>query len=315
MTYSNHFVMCVLVNGQPIQELANGVVSLPFGTEYSLRFRNKHARRAVVKIFIDGENVSGGGYIIDAHGHVDIKRHHDVDRAFKFVSLDSPDAVDFGENGPNDDKVKGTIEAQFYLEKEFPQTPVIHEIHHHHYPRPRPNPWPYRPPVWYNTHTCGGTTSSLDSGASFSAKGMSAGGARATLSSFSPAPAAAPAVQNFTTQDCFVNNSELKDGCTVEGNVTGQNFHSVSIDLEDTCTVLKLFLQGHETTTYVAASEKPRKTNKSQRVEDLEAENEKLRQKLAELENEQLKEKLANAEKPKAKPKTKAKPKPRSPKA
>lgn len=335
--YSNHFVMCVLVNGQPTQELANGVVSLPFGTEYALRFRNKNDRRAVVKIFIDGENVSGGGYIVGANDHVDIKRHHDKDRSFKFVSLDSADAVDFGKNGPNTDKVKGTIEARFYLEKKQPPqpvyVPVIHDHHHHHhYPQPYPQPYPIRPQVWCTNMGGGGTTSSLGG-----VGGSSAGRPRNTRSrSFSKGTsewnatvAGLGGASDFqtdasfnsgleaTTYGCAVppasDNEVLKDGCTVEGYSTGQNFHTVYIDTEDTYTSLKLFLQGYsgnDSSNFVAVPEKPRKTNKSQRVDDLEAENEKLRLKLAEIENEKLKDLVdkklkrideLNADKPKPK--------------
>jgi hypothetical protein len=100
MMYSNKFVMCVLVNGQPQTEKANWVVTLPFGSEYALRFRNKHSRRAVVQIYIDGENVSGAGYVVPANDYVDIKRHHDKDRAFKFVSLDSPEQWTPGRTAP-----------------------------------------------------------------------------------------------------------------------------------------------------------------------------------------------------------------------
>ena len=117
MVYSNRFVACVLLNGTPQRELANGVVPIPFNSEYSLRFRNKHNRRACVKFTIDGESVCGGGYIIGANSSIDIHRHFDKDARFKFVSLDSPDAVDAGKNGPNEDGTKGLIEAKFYLEK------------------------------------------------------------------------------------------------------------------------------------------------------------------------------------------------------
>lgn len=152
MVYSNKFVFCVLLDGRPQKELANGQVSLPFGTEYSLRFRNKNNRRAVVEIWIDGENVSGNGYIIAAHDYVDIKRHHDIDRSFKFVSLDSEDAIEHGKNGPNHDKVKGTIEARFRLEEERPKVIYrdVHHDHHHHHDHyvPRPiHPW-YERPIW-----------------------------------------------------------------------------------------------------------------------------------------------------------------------
>jgi len=175
MVYSNKFVMAVLLNGEPQKELGNGVVKLPFGAEYTLRFRNKNSRRAVVKIYVDGENVSGGGYVIPANDFVDIKRHHDKDRAFKFVSLDSPDAIDHGKNGPNEDKQKGVIEARFFLEKEYKinWTPPVehhhhhhhHTDHHHHYPRPRPWYDPYRligcgDSQPYGTVTCDSSVSS-----------------------------------------------------------------------------------------------------------------------------------------------------------
>jgi len=308
--YSNHFVFCVLVNGEPQKELANGTVNIPFG-EYSLRFRNKNDRRAVVKIYIDGENVSGEGYIINGNGHVDIKRHHDKDRSFKFVSLDSSEAVDFGKNGPNEDKVKGTIEAKFYLEKERPK--MMYPIHHHHHyllPRPYPNPNP-NPNPFYTT-SMGGTTdgsvcrTSLAGGSncesSFRDGSRSVKRSRATGSSASPNT-------NYSCNEIPTISSleSLKDGCTVEGSNTGQNFHTVYIDVEDTYTSLKLFLQGfngNDNTNFVSIPE-ARKTNQSKRVDDLEMENENLRQKLAEIENQQLKDKLSALEKPKAKPRSK----------
>ena len=343
MVYSNKFVMCVLLNGRPQKELANGVVSLPFGTEYALRFRNKNNRRAVVQIYIDGENVSGGGYVVNAHSYVDIKRHHDIDRAFKFVSLDSEDAVDYGKDGPNEDKVKGTIEARFYLEKERPQViyrDVHHDHHHHHHhdhyhPRPRPRPWPYYPYDDGIKWTCGGggTTSSLgptvqggldsdvsygmnagnetlnfsDSPPSCSTKGMSSAGGQ---SSMRRSKTANYGDDIATFKRISIPEKKLQDGCTVEGYSTGQNFHSVHVDLEETYTSLKIFLQGFDDLEDVEQFEdepkprKARKTNKEVRIDDLEAENEELRRQLAELENEKLKAELANKKKRRRKKKT-----------
>jgi hypothetical protein len=152
---------------------------MDFDAEYALRCRNKNNRRAMVKLFIDGENVSGDGFLINANDHVDIKRSIDKDAAFKFVSLDSPDAIDFGKNGPNHDKVKGTIEARFYLEKEkatFTYTPTVEHHHHHHYPRPRPQPYwpPLSNPYPYGTWTsCSTKGSSAGSGQSLRSCSMS----------------------------------------------------------------------------------------------------------------------------------------------
>jgi len=279
MMYSNRFVMSVLIDGQPQKELKNGEVRIPLGSEYALRFRNKNSRRAVVKIFIDGENVSGEGYVIGASDYVDIKRHEDKDRAFKFVSLESIDAQEFGKDGENADKVKGTIEARFYLEKERVSVPAWIKS-----PPPWPEPWihrdpyyPYPPPgVWCSNSlvsTCSTNTASVTRSASLSS------------------------VPKAT--------EELKDGCTVEGMQTGQDFHSVHIDLEDTCTVLKIFLRGYgEDSVYVSEEEKscprnrpkPKRRKGNSRLNDLENENEELRHKLAEIENERLKEELSALE-------------------
>jgi len=307
MVYSNKFVMCVLVNGRPQKELANGVVTLPFGTEYVLRFRNKNNRRAVVQIYIDGENVSGAGYIVNANDYTDIKRHHDVDRAFKFVSLDSEDAIEHGKNGPNPDKVKGTIEARFYLEKEQPQV-IYRDVHHHHdhyYPRPVPMPKP-QPYPWYNgpTWTCdAGEASKGGGGVSY---GMSSGGGDLYASnsiqcstgggtSMSSGPLRSAKSRTVKTQNLSFNEEPVtQDGCTVEGNLTGQNFRTVFCDTESTFTSLKIFLQGVEEEVEevaVVKATKKRKTNKDQIIDNLEDENDQLRQEIDRLKSEKRRKK------------------------
>jgi ribosomal protein L40E len=238
-----------MLNGQPVKELANGVVKLPFDCEYSLRFRNKNNRKAVVQIYIDGENVSGGGYVIPANDFIDIKRHHDVDRSFKFVSLDSAEAIEHGKNGPNDDKVKGTIEARFYLEKEpVYNPPIVIEKHHYHdcYPKPDPyypNPWkqPYYPipygPIWSTTSgTYENNTSETNPNVTYSCN--STGGMKLSSMGLNSINCCVPPIINEV--------SPLQDGCTVEGVSTGQNFYSTYINTEEHYTSVKIFLQGYK---------------------------------------------------------------------
>lgn len=259
MVYSNRFVMCVLHHGTPLQEptgtgAAHATVSLPFGAEYALRFRNKNDRRAVVKFFIDGENVSGGGYVIDANSHIDIRRHHAADLAFKFVTLDSPEAVSHGKNGPNDG-TKGLIEARFFLEKQPPPRPV--EIHHHHHYDHRPSPW--RKDCDYVSRL---------SGASWSASAgeeKTCGGIVSLRSVRTAVPATA-------------------DGCTVAGSATGQFFSSASVDLEDHFTTLTIKIVGYDPLQDRLFNSPDANIN---------SENERLRREIAELENARLKEKLA----------------------
>lgn len=293
--YNNKFIMCVLVDGRPQKELANGEVRIPFGAQYTLRFRNKHNRRAVVDFTIDGENVSGGGYVIDANSHIDIKRHSDVDRSFKFVALDSEDAIDHGKNGSNPDRVKGTIVANFRLEKE---QPVVKEVHHHHdhyYPvRPiYPKPWLY--PYDYNISCAndggGGSCSSGSGGgsawnSSLGASGQSFGLTRSHNSGMlSTCGLGSP--KSSSQESCLpiqdsVNLNEIKDGCTVEGGYTGQNFHTVHIDVEDNVVTLRIFLQGYDNATCASTPAKPRRSHKNTELNEIEAENERLRQQIAE---------------------------------
>jgi hypothetical protein len=285
----------------------------------------------MVKFTIDGENVSGNGYIIDANSFVDIRRHWDKDVGFKFVSLDSGEAVDFGKNGPNEDKVKGLIEAKFYLEKEnkwvYTQT-VEHHHHHHHYPRlrPEPYPWydPYRPrwtcdasggrqPMMKRMATAGGSSAGQHTNKSAGFEGTggyteisnnvtreaksslcSNDAGMASLAAFGGAESARGCAESFSSAP-----PTLKDGCTVEGDATGQGFRTEAFDAETDYVSLKIFLQGYDKPKEpVAVPAAPKKVSaKSKQITDLEAENEKLRQQLAEIENEKLKKKLARAKK------------------
>lgn len=288
MVYNNRFVLAVLVNGRPQKELANGTVKLPFGVEYVLRLRNKNNRRALVKILIDGENVSGAGYIIPANSYIDIKRHSEVDKAFKFVALDSEEAIDYGKNGPNEDKLKGVIEAQFSLEKEKPQQPFIKEIHHHHYREKKTYPsWPYPsyPTYWMSTTGHGvsyGSTCTNNPEANI--LNLSSDKQLEKLSSNN-----CVSTQSFNSKP----KEELFDGCTVEGNSTGQEFVSEYFVSDENWTSVKVFLQGYIPDEPIVQT--PSKS-KSKKLTDLERENEELREKLAQLENERLRKKIKELE-------------------
>jgi len=233
--------MCLLLNGQPQEEKANGTVIIPFGSDYELRFRNKHNRRACVQIFIDGENVSGGGYIIDAHSSIDIKRHSDVDRAFKFVSLDSADAIEQGKNGPNENKVKGTIEARFFLEKEKPVVPVANYHYHHYHYNDNPYPTPVKKYTWNSEQQ---PTYGYGQPIGFG------GGSYCSNSPLRGTPEVVASFCNFAEQEQKTSGGitlPIEDGCTVEGESTGQKFFKINFEAETDYTSVKIFLQGYST--------------------------------------------------------------------
>lgn len=264
MVYSNKFVMCVLVNNQIQKELNNGTVPIPFGVEYTLRFRNKNSRRAVVKFYIDGEDVSGNGYIIPGNSHIDIKRYSNKDESFRFVPLDSQEAIDQGKNGPNLDKVKGLIEAKFYLEK---QCYFKNNKNDNYY-------WNY----------LNGAPSTLCD-------------YKYTSTTFSESKPYTITYNKDTislsSNDINKINIALNDGATVPGSSTGQFFSNVYIDIEEDYVKLKLFLQGIEENYNNKINEYELIKKQNQDLKNqIKEEQEKLKLKELIEENKKLKEEL-----------------------
>lgn len=251
MVYSSHFVLAVLVDGKPQKEFHDGTVPIQFGSEYALRFRNKNNRRAVVKFTIDGENVSGNGYVIPANNFIDIRRHFDKDATFRFVDLESPEAVDHGKNGPNTDGRKGVIEAKFYLETGNPVVPQVHHHHHWHERRlPPQNPYPYPYPMWTNESTWCSTGQSIPSKINLEEcqipSVINCCMPQNTLN-FTAAP-----LINLPPVVFPCLGTPLQEGCTVEGRKSGQTFTTEYIDLETDFVLLRCTLKGLPTTATYA---------------------------------------------------------------
>jgi hypothetical protein len=218
MMHSNNFVVCVLHNGKPVEESVGGVVALPFGTEYSIRLRNKHSRRAVAKVWIDEENVSEGGIVVYPNAYQDLECHVNNKRKFKFVSAESPEAVDAGKNNKSDDS-NGIIRVEWRLEVEPPKPPE--KIY---YPVPV-NPW------WPPTYPY---LKLLDGG----------GGASYGCNTNTGQPC------GFTSEDSTISRRSLAEGCTVEGNLSGQTFDLIHLNLEKTITEIRIVLRGYVSSAY-----------------------------------------------------------------
>jgi hypothetical protein len=245
MIYSNHFVMCVLVNGKPLKEREDGIVAIPLGAEYTIRFKNKNSRRAMVKFTIDGENTSGNGYIIDAHRDIEIRRFAERDQMFKFVDLNSGEAQLEGKNGPNLDGSKGVIKADFYLERQYtPPPPPVYVPYPIPQPYPVPYPYPVQPrpwkgrsydPVWVdNTHRPENNPfyTTCSTGSKSASMSMNDCGPIGTESMGGNVP-------------CSYNATlDMKEGVTVGGSASGQRFTTVCFDAESDFITLRLVLRG-----------------------------------------------------------------------
>lgn len=73
MMYSNNLAAALVVDGKVLREFGD-TVYMPFGSEYSIRLKNLNSRRALVKIEIDGEEVTDGGLVVGAFKSVDLER-------------------------------------------------------------------------------------------------------------------------------------------------------------------------------------------------------------------------------------------------
>ena len=56
MMYGNKLAAAIKVNGKVLREFKD-TVYIPFGAEYTILVKNLETKRAIVNIFIDGENV------------------------------------------------------------------------------------------------------------------------------------------------------------------------------------------------------------------------------------------------------------------
>ena len=110
--YKDGFVLSILKDGKPLKEI-DGVVRIPFDSEYQVRLRNKNWLNCKAKVYIDGAPVSNlGDFVINSQGVVDLERFLDnsLDEGarFKFVHKDHGEVSD-----PDNDE-NGVIRVEFY---------------------------------------------------------------------------------------------------------------------------------------------------------------------------------------------------------
>jgi len=122
MMYGKKFVTAIKVGGKVLREFDEKVY-LPFAAEYAILLKNLHPnKRAVAKIFIDGKNVSGGGYVISPNSESTIERFVDIANNFKFIEKTSKVAQFRGNNAED-----GIVRVEFQFERysyHAPQEPV-----------------------------------------------------------------------------------------------------------------------------------------------------------------------------------------------
>jgi len=117
MMYNQKLVASIKVKGKILREFKD-TVYIPFASEYSILLKNLHTQRAVVNVYLDGENVVPGGLVIDPGRSVDLERwikngNLSEGNCFKFI--ERTQAIEDGPRGIKLEDGLVRIEYQFEL--------------------------------------------------------------------------------------------------------------------------------------------------------------------------------------------------------
>ena len=116
MMYNQKLVASIKANSKVLREFKD-TVYIPFASEYSILLKNLNVTRAVVNVFIDGENVVPGGLVIDPGRTVDLERwikNGNLSEGNKFKFIERTTAI---EDGPRGIKLEdGLIRVEYQFE-------------------------------------------------------------------------------------------------------------------------------------------------------------------------------------------------------
>jgi hypothetical protein len=240
MTYKDRFVAEVKHNGR-ILRVRDGFVTLPFGSEYSLLFKNMNSRRAAVTISIDGQDVlDGQSLVVNPNQTVELMgfmRGSSVRNRFRFIKKTKEIM-----NHRGDRIDDGMIRIEFAYEKPAPKIRKVIDEHHYHYHYYN-DPWKLSrtiydsSPQWTYSNNAGGIAGNAQSNG-FTNTNFS----NAALNDVSACNAPENVMQSVNKEDL---QTPLEDmGITVKGSETYQGFYNVTMGDTDEAEVIIINLKG-----------------------------------------------------------------------
>ena len=219
--YNQKFAAAIKVNGKVLREFKDQVY-VPFASEYSILLKNLNTKRAIVNVYIDGENQTPSGLVIDAG------RECTLERSLKNGSLTEGNKFKFIERTGNIEKHRGIgvedgiVRIEFEFEREYNQwwATNANQID-------TSKPWktPGYGDVWLNNSTWDGTKHTPTYGmANASTTSILRG--RGTSSHIG---ATCSDTTNVTLNNVNISAQSFNDaGITVAGSKSDQKFSTVS---------------------------------------------------------------------------------------
>jgi hypothetical protein len=115
--YNQKLVASIKVKGKILREFKD-TVYIPFASEYTILLKNLNTVRAVVNVFIDGENAVPGGLVIDPGRSVDLERwikNGNLTEGNKFKFIERTAKIEEGPRGIKEEDGLIRVEYQFEI--------------------------------------------------------------------------------------------------------------------------------------------------------------------------------------------------------
>jgi hypothetical protein len=220
MMYHNKVAAAIKVNGKVLREQGD-LVTLPFGSEYSVLVKNLNSVRIQIKVSVDGTDTTEGTWlVIQPNSSVELERfikNGNWDSGNKFKFIERTKGIEDHRGIKVDD---GLVRIEYQTE----QVEVVESITRKqyydeyipipHWPPPCPPRWPYR---WNGTLTKSSAPSASSSVRRVRSQSRGSG---QSVTSHS--------VGQFTSSNTMPSyNSALnEEGITVPGGISHQKFYA-----------------------------------------------------------------------------------------
>ena len=233
--YNQKLAAAIKVNGKVLREFKD-TVYIPFGSEYAITIKNLHTTRAVVNVYIDGDNMVPGGLVLNAGQSVDLERsvkNGNLTEGNRFKFIERSGAVEQHRGIKLED---GLVRIEYQFEQARPVINVAPVW------TTTQNPW--NTPYYGVTGSTGsfnvnGVMRNVDTSKGETARAVAAAATNATLSTMNISASAGDVHDGMATMDSFVNDV----GITVPGSRSTQTFQSTTVGILESAVhniVLKL---------------------------------------------------------------------------
>lgn len=143
--YSEKLAIAVKHNNRVLREHGDAVY-LPYGCEYAILVKNLNSLKALVRIWVDGQEATEGtsGLIVPPNQSVDLERFiksGNLQEGNRFKFIERTSKIEEGPRGIQVDD--GLIRVEFEFEKQAPKIETIHRtyVDEWHYRRQYPYSW------------------------------------------------------------------------------------------------------------------------------------------------------------------------------